>query len=832
MEEKRRKEEEHKAKEEEEVRRNQDFARKAEEFKLQLRTELMEEWRRTTAEATMAMEKTRKPRKIKVPIRVVKSKRKGKQQKRRRKKGRETSDEDTEEESDTNEESTDSTTSESDSEPRQARRKARTGRQKKRPTSRRASTKGKGGLGIPHPEFMNLASARGNGSRDRRRGACRRDLKVTTVEFASGQEWMEGWRRLRRRFGDSTMEIGEENTLLRHAKLKLQQGGEVVLKKIVKAKTTTERNKTMLTAMLKRPRPDTQMITLPTKKLIGLYRTVGLFSKKQTKHRLRTKLDRIIAQKTGVSVRKRVNIKMLFDSRIRKAGVGETAEDFVANLVKDKPLADFVKTRIRVLWLRNKNVGELIHNQKKYASVKEHPCPCEGRLLPKTEGRILSRFSDMEVPDFVRNAKNVTRPAKAGETQTIAKAIFEATRHLKCRKLPEVKPGVVFTGRLIGAVAWTDEDVRKWAKQFDGLVLSPIDRNQGDTAVMCPVLYRHGFERLEATTQRFRAAGCETAVGRCYDIKEMFSRIPHGAVEQAVHQLLKIYEDKGCKQIRVSLQGKQGVISDNKRKMDGYVSLTLKLVMAGIRYDLRHSVVRCGDKLVKQIFGIPMGKSTSPILASITCAMAELRFIQELSADKRLIGGWRVIDDITIMAGIPKDTKNEDYPDNLFDGFEEVYDRNLDIIRKDECGLTWQFVGEQMMICSEPLQIHYVTSTKNTDSLHMMGKLTFQTMQDFGSYTAKSVKRVVLTTILKRLWHHTTNKELVIGEIGYAICEANLQGYPPEVSLGALAQLAKAVPNLALHCLLAAFTSTAGWAKQRRSGKTEIASRVGSSFRE
>ncbi|GBG76621.1 hypothetical protein CBR_g22837 [Chara braunii] len=1086
IEEKRRLEEERKAKEEEEVRRNQDFARKAEEFKLQLRAELMEEWRRTKDEATTAMEKTKKPGKIKTPTRGAKGKRKGKQQKRRRKKERETTDEDTEEANDTDEVSTDSTNSESDSEPRQARRKARRERQKKRPRSKRSSTKGKGRTGdtptkvyergecsrqrktgqsdgsmqdaaeeadepmtpltggfkglsagcsqrglidycisahkiysakkadtlkkicekkgikyTKKPEVVEMLARqqvqlayegfedeletwRSNGktkasgsppevfTKDRTTSISRKernpvrvgrggvegrgedgrgnsvrettlvhkgvayasigdwlaknsDQRDTKVEFSSGQVWMEGWRRLRRRFGDSNIEVCGERTLLRHAKAKLQQGGEVILKRIVRAKTTTERNRAMLTALLRRPRPDTQMIKLPTKKLIGLYRTSEFFSEKRTKHRLRTKLDRIIAQKTGVSVRKQVNIKLFFDSWIHKVGVRETTENLVTDLVKDKPLADFVKIRIRVLWLRNKNVGELIHNQKRYASVDEHPCPCGGRALPKMDGHILIRFSDLEVPDFVQNSKNVTRPVKAGEIQTIAKAIFEAVRHLKCEKLPHVEPSVVLTELSVGTADWTNEDVRTWRRHFDGLVLTPIDRNQGNTAVICPVLYRHGFgktfswnanyefvgtldteetilrgsrvdyqrsgitqignwrpdghlgtayvipkhkditrwrpiapasadpvglgqrriaralhtclkrlptnctfymnsiaellEKLEAMTQRFKAAGCEITVGRCYDIKEMFTRIPHGAVEQVIHQLLRIYEDKGCKQIRVSRRGKLCIIGNNKGKMDGYVGMSLKLVMEGARYDLRHAVVRCGDKLVKQVFGIPMGKSTSPILASITFAMGELRFIQELGSDRRLIGGWRVIDDITIIAGIPGNTNNGDYPNNLFDAFEENYDRNLEIIRKDECGITWHFVGRTMMICNEPLHIHYIPSTKNTESLHETGKLIFQTMQDFYSYTAKSVKKAVLTTILKRLWNHTTNKELVIGAIGYAICEADLREYPPEVSLGALAELAKAVPNRALRCLLAAMTCTAGWMKRRRKGK-------------
>ncbi|GBG67547.1 hypothetical protein CBR_g678 [Chara braunii] len=57
QEEKRRKEEEKRIGEEEETRRNLDFARKVEEFKLQLRAELLEEWRKNHADAVKSTEK-------------------------------------------------------------------------------------------------------------------------------------------------------------------------------------------------------------------------------------------------------------------------------------------------------------------------------------------------------------------------------------------------------------------------------------------------------------------------------------------------------------------------------------------------------------------------------------------------------------------------------------------------------------------------------------------------------------------------------------------------------------------------------------------------------
>ncbi|GBG72548.1 hypothetical protein CBR_g12118 [Chara braunii] len=965
-------EEERKAKEEDEIRRNQDFARKAEEFRLQLRAELLEEWRRTNSEAKEAVEKTR--RSTQKHAAKSGSGTKQKTGRNRKKKVRESSSEESESENTSNEEISDSSTSDANTEGTRACLKARGKRTVKRSRWKVKPKKDKGkrtlertppsrvyergesskqlpvrqedepgfedmrdncepqtpltdnfkglsagclqkglieycisahkiystkkvdvlrklceekGLkytkkpeaveilarhqvqlaydgfdetpgstaakiktkasGSPRKDFVkdkttyvviprhanstddyafekHLISTfnpslnsrdRGKDGKEklskgrrrkgrRERGGRRRTLRsqrvitigyqgmhITsvlswptehidgmeiTIQFGSGDSWIDGWRRIRRAFDDSEIVIGGEVSRLSGSKAALEEGGKVRFKRIIKSKTTTERNRSLLITLLKRPRPDSRLQPLPTKKLIGLYKTAGLFGDKGTKHRLRTKLDRVIARKTGVTMRKRVNIKLLFDSRIRKNGVRSLAERAIDRAIEEKPLADFVKTRFCVLWLKNRTVAELLHNQKKYANMQEYPCPCRYLDLHKMEGHVSTRFSEMDVPTFVRNSKNVTKPTRAISTDTLAKALLLATQHLKVKEIPEIDPREVLIGEQRPSTTWTDEEVLNWKVRLDGLVLRPIDRNQGDTAVLCLVLYRHGFsktfscntnyeavgtweaeaevlkesrddfrrsglqaigtwkpddrlgaayvipkhkdltrwrpiapapadpasmtqrrvawdlhqllKRLAGTAVRMRAAGCDSAIRRCYDIKDMFSRIPHETMIQAVHQLLRLYDDNGCKQVGVSRRGKICVISNNRRKMDGYVSLKLKLILEGVKYDLRHAVVKCGEKIVKQVFGIPMGKSTSLILASITCAMAELRFVNELGGDRRLIGGWRVMDDISVITGVRKQDQKKIQQEDLFATFEDIYDQNLEIVRKDECGMT------------------------------------------------------------------------------------------------------------------------------------------------
>ncbi|GBG86700.1 hypothetical protein CBR_g41763 [Chara braunii] len=834
MKEKRRIEEEKKAKEEDELRRNQDFARKAEEFKLQLRVELMEEWRRSNAKAEKAVNEEKKIRKTTQKAWSTRRNRKGKKTKRRG--GESSGDTDTDSSSSTESVTSDTTLSR-DSEMKITKGRPR-GRNSKK---RRARDKGKNNTG---------KNGTTNGTtlvRTHERGECSRPRLTETIKVMNAQE---------ARGDDET----EPRTPL--------TGGYKGLSAGCSQKGLIE-------------------YCISAHKIYSAKKADSL---------------RKICEKKGLKYTKKPEVvEMLARHQVELAYDGfEEVQEKTPTDAKAKtkasgsPRREFTKDRI----------------------VSEKQTPKQNSLhLPKEVVHVLTRFSKLDVPRFVKNSKNVTRSARACSDRTIGEAVREATKHLAQGAAISVSPDKVFTRGPVQATAWTDDEVRIWNARFQGLVLAPIDRNQGDTAVMCPILYRRGFgktfawnnnyetvgdlksepgllkeqkadfiktglqkvggwkadgrlgtayvipkhkdltrwrpiapapadlaglaqrriakalhcllkrlpahctfylnsiaelaERLQATSQRLRTAGCDQAMGRCYDIKEMFSRIPHGAVVQAMQQLLRRYEDDDCKQVRVSFRGKLCVISNNKKQMEGYVGISLKTIMDGVNYDLRHTVVKCGTTLVRQVFGIPMGKATSPILASITCAMVELRFIREIGADRRLVGGWRIMDDITIIAGTNDNTRNGEYLDNLFQAFKGIYDRHLEVIRKDECGLTWDFVGGTMMICGEPLQLHYTPSTKNTGALYENGTLVFQTMQDYDSYSPKSVKKAVLTAMIKRLWDHATSKQLVLGAIGYAVCEADLRGYPPEVSLGALADLAKAVPNQALQRLYEAIAYSA-----------------------
>ncbi|GBG90161.1 hypothetical protein CBR_g50255 [Chara braunii] len=527
-----------------------------------------------------------------------------------------------------------------------------------------------------------------------------------TVTFNKGEVWIDGWRAIKRKFGETRLLIDNRRVLLKNAKERLQQGGTVVFRRIVKMKTTTEKNKQMLVLLLKRQRPVAQLANLTTNKLIGLYRAAGCFTEKKTKLAIHWRVDSAIRRKVGTGVRRKVIVKLRFDSCIWKRGIRRMTEQVIDYKVRDQAVAGFMKTRIRVIWMRNKTVGQLLHNQKTFAVEEQFPCKCNVLNLPKVEGHVATRFADLEdVPTFLRNSRNVTRASTTLKENTLIQAVLNGTKRIRGPAPTIMVPeGTIDVGRR-ASLAWTDLEVRRWGKNLRGLVLVLVDRNQGDTAVFCPILYRHAFgktflwntnyhevcpieleadflarckkdfmeaglhvfgpwraggrlgtayvipkhkdlgrwrpiapspsdpapvtlkritralhylllrlpargsfylnsvadlrEGLESATRSLDVAGCSHVVGRCYDIKEMFSRIPHEAVIQAVEQPLCMFENNGWKSMKVTYRAKTCVISNSKKKSDGYVSFTLQDLLRGVRFNLEHSVIRCGRKIMK-----------------------------------------------------------------------------------------------------------------------------------------------------------------------------------------------------------------------------------------
>ncbi|GBG92115.1 hypothetical protein CBR_g54415 [Chara braunii] len=653
MEERRKIEEDKKAREEEQARRDQDFARKAEEFKLQIRAELHEEWRKKKTEVEAATRESAKERRSPTGWWAKKLRRSRRKKRANKRYITASSESDISEDS----EQSESYASTTESELTTKRRSTGKGRKRLRMKTKADKVKMKG-----RAKMSPLNKAPGVS-----KGECSKQARRS----ARGKACED----------DSDEQAKEPRTPLTAGYKGLS--AECSQKGIIDCCISAQK-------------------IYSTKKAIDL---------------------RKICDKKGIKyTRKPEIVELLARQQVELAYEG--CGDLETNMEEE---ADTITASQRKTEEKGKQKMETLINRRTRVTLKSATVQPEDdsdrRCSTSSEARILARTKEEFLASGLHTFGPWKRDGRLGNAYVIPK-------HKDLNRWRPIAPAPADPASLTQ---------RRTARALHYLLMGvPVQTS------FYLNLVSDLADRLKATTHRLKAEECEQAVGRCYDIKEMFSHIPHDAVLQSAHQLLRRFEDADWKQVKVSFRGRACILSKTARKQDGYVSMKLKDLLKTVGFDLQHSFIKCGTKVMRQIFGISMGKSTSPVLASITCAMAEGRFLRALGTDRRLVAGWRIMDDISLVAGVPSSGCQASFLADFFNLFESSYDPSLKIVRKDECGLTWDFVGGTMMIGSKPLQLHYIPRSKNTDSLHETGKLEFQTLQDYSSYSDKKVKKAVL----------------------------------------------------------------------------------------
>ncbi|GBG68126.1 hypothetical protein CBR_g2677 [Chara braunii] len=155
-------------------------------------------------------------------------------------------------------------------------------------------------------------------------------------------------------------------------------------------------------------------------------------------------------------------------------------------------------------------------------------------------------------------------------------------------------------------------------------------------------------QNLEMAGKRLNIFGDDTmALMASYDIKEMFTSLPHEAIQRAVDWLLQRWELRGVFKLSLSRRGRVMTLSQ-KSPGPGYVKVKFSQIRQMVGYELENTYIMCRKVILKQVVGIPMGKNSSPSLACVLCAKHEVDFINSLGADQRLVHGVRLVDDVTL----------------------------------------------------------------------------------------------------------------------------------------------------------------------------------------
>ena len=156
---------------------------------------------------------------------------------------------------------------------------------------------------------------------------------------------------------------------------------------------------------------------------------------------------------------------------------------------------------------------------------------------------------------------------------------------------------------------------------------------------------------LAAATQRLQhTPGHRRAFA--FDVKNMFTELPHDAIAAAADQGLSIYTTI-CDTTAwdVHLRRRAVVPSTGcSATPPECTRVTLPLLLPALLFELRHTLITVGDQVLKQTRGAAMGGYMSPAMAMLVCIAAERCMHARLGPHvTQHIAGFRYVDDGVVV---------------------------------------------------------------------------------------------------------------------------------------------------------------------------------------
>ncbi|GBG92365.1 hypothetical protein CBR_g55246 [Chara braunii] len=560
--------------------------------------------------------------------------------------------------------------------------------------------------------------------------------------------------------------------------------------------------------------------------------------------------------------------RVTFDDRIKVAEVRKIFNDLLMQGELPSCFLNRTWKKIRFVWVKNPSVSKILHNQRAFAARDVLTCKCAGLPFPRSEGHVRVRVSELEgIHPLLRNANNVPqvdREDRLGLLQQELVSGFQQWSNWK-GKPPEISREMLsrcITDRGAGAKeTLLTRHVEDLKARLEGLVLTPLDRNPGETVAMCPVVYFNAmmssfvlnpgyrvvevpvgqvyreiredfasrgltkFVRWDRTGEfgsayllpkhkdldRFRPI-CPTyrepmvrtgkvvscglnfllkslpkkwhfnlisvtdLAGRLekvnnkllkqdgdfsvstlsFDIKEMFSRLPHSEIRKALTWLLDYHMSKGRSMVRVNTRGK-GASFGVTTGADHCRCLNFVDMRDFVCLELEHTYTFATNVLLNQVVGIPMGKTTSPPLACILCAFAEFLLLQNLGSDSRFIDGTRLMDDVLLNISAKDDRKKL----RLLEAFDACYPAALTLKRTDDDSGHCDFLGCVVRTKQRYPYLSCVQMSKNEDIIWTDGPPG----QSFLSWGCKKQKSAAICSCLHRIDRNTTVRSEILRRV-------------------------------------------------------------------
>ncbi|GBG83332.1 hypothetical protein CBR_g37045 [Chara braunii] len=295
-------------------------------------------------------------------------------------------------------------------------------------------------------------------------------------------------------------------------------------------------------------------------------------------------------------------------------------------------------------------------------------------------------------------------------------------------------------------------------KQLEGLVLTPLDRNPGETLALCPRKYYEAMLQLFVTSVGYRVI-----------------REPEAVVMEAMR--CEVFDAGLTKLAQWDKKGKFG----EAYVMPKHKDLTRFRPICPTYSEPTVRGCRIVAKALNHLlFSLPQDWHFN--LRSNTSFFEVWDPVEE-------VFGICLMDDVSLI--VLKRRRSSMKVERIRELFEVRYPENLQLKRTDDDSGSWDFLGTQMHVNALQPFVTCCQVAKNERTIWQGDALEFKNGQSFRSWGCKQQKGAVITCHLHRIDRNTNDRTCIPRQVLSLVRELRLKDFPAKTVERTLKRFAK-----------------------------------------
>ncbi|GBG86073.1 hypothetical protein CBR_g40975 [Chara braunii] len=320
--------------------------------------------------------------------------------------------------------------------------------------------------------------------------------QMFTLHTEGGNVWCRGWKSVRSSFGDSIVRREGVCCKLRECKSWIEQGGTLEFRQLRRWKPRIGPHKKFLLSILRNPYRRGLLKRCSLEVLIRLNRVAADFQKASTTSFLRRLISRTVKDVYSCSLNAKMIVRIKFDDRIKMVEFRKLLNDRIEELQIPVCMKNVARNKVRIVWVKNPSIAVLLHNQRSFAKAEVLTCTCTGLPYPWVGDHVQFILQELEdVDPLIFNANNVPRHNHPNRGALLRQELTDGIRSWANFRGQTPRIGEGEVARCMMATIdrnsrFIDVNIVEEVKtHLNGLVLTPLDRNAGETLVLCPKVY-------------------------------------------------------------------------------------------------------------------------------------------------------------------------------------------------------------------------------------------------------------------------------------------------------------------------------------------------------